>query len=111
MEQDQGRKTMTAKTSNPFMRDDTILGVCQAIGDDFGFNPMWLRIPLAVPVVFAPWYSVTAYAALGLAVLASRFLFPDRKRASADVVTLKAAPVSTTQAIAAEEREPELLAA
>lgn len=102
---------MTAKTTNPFMRDDTILGVCQAIGDDFGFNPMWLRIPLAVPVVFAPWYSVIAYAALGLAVLASRFLFPDRKRASADVVALKAAPVSTASVVTAAAHEPELLAA
>lgn len=102
---------MTAKTTNPFMRDDTILGVCQAIGDDFGFNPMWLRIPLAVPVVFAPWYSVAAYAALGLAVLASRFLFPDRKRSSvkADVVELNAVPAAPTALI--DEREPELLAA
>lgn len=100
---------MTAKTTNPFMRDDTIFGVCQAIGDDFGFNPMWLRIPLAVPVVFAPWYSVAAYAALGLAVLASRFLFPDRKRASANVVALTASPVQPAATL--DEREPELLAA
>ncbi|MDB5694146.1 MAG: hypothetical protein JWO81_3209, partial [Alphaproteobacteria bacterium] len=27
----------------PF-RDDNILGICQAVGDDFGFNPLWLRI-------------------------------------------------------------------
>jgi phage shock protein C len=102
---------MTAKTTNPFMRDDTIFGVCQAIGDDFGFNPMWLRIPLAVPVVFAPWYSLIAYAALGVAVLASRVLFPDRKRASAKVVTLTAAPAPQAPAATVDQREPELLAA
>lgn len=102
---------MTAKTTNPFMRDDTIFGVCQAIGDDFGFNPMWLRIPLAVPVVFAPWYSVIAYAALGVAVLASRFLFPDRKRASAKVVELKAAAAADIPVATVDSREPELLAA
>lgn len=103
---------MTAKTTNPFMREDTIFGVCQAIGDDFGFNPMWLRIPLAVPVVFAPWYSVIAYAALGMAVIASRVLFPDRKRAtSAQVVTLNAASAATAPAVTVAEREPELLAA
>lgn len=102
---------MTAKTSNPFMRDDTILGVCQAIGDDFGFNPMWLRIPLCVPVVVAPWYSVAAYAALGVAVLVSRYAFPDRKRAAAAVVTLKAAPAATGPVAIADEHQPELLAA
>lgn len=102
---------MTAKTTNPFMREDTIFGVCQAIGDDFGFNPMWLRIPLAVPVVFAPWYSVAAYAALALAVIVSRVMAPNRARgASADVVELKAVPAPLAPAHA-EEREPELLAA
>ena len=25
-------------------RDDTFLGVCQALGDDLGFNPLWLRL-------------------------------------------------------------------
>ena len=29
------------------LRAHTILGVCEAIGEDFGFNPAWLRIPLA----------------------------------------------------------------
>lgn len=103
---------MTAKTTNPFMRDDTVFGVCQAIADDFGFNAMWLRIPLVVPVLFAPWYSVIAYSVLALAVVASRVLFPDRKRASAntEVVELKAVPVPAA-AERLEERELELLAA
>lgn len=101
---------MTAKTTNPFKRDDTILGVCQAIGDDFGFNPMWLRVPLCIPVVVAPGYSIAAYAALGVAVLVSRFLFPDRKRASGEAVTLNATPAVAAPVIS-ETREPELLAA
>lgn len=67
---------MTATTWTPFKRDDTILGVCQAIGDDFGFNPIWLRIALCVPVVFQSWYGVLAYAALGVAVLVSRLMAP-----------------------------------
>ena len=29
------------------LRSHTILGVCEAIGEDFGFNPVFLRIPLA----------------------------------------------------------------
>ncbi|MEP6786357.1 MAG: PspC domain-containing protein [Sphingomonadales bacterium] len=102
---------MTAKTTNPLMRDDTVFGVCQAIGDDFGFSPMLLRIPLAVPVVFAPWYSIGAYAVLGVAVLASRFLFPDRKRASVKGTGLKAVPATAAPAVTVDERELELLAA
>ena len=29
------------------LRSHTILGVCEAIGEDFGFNPNFLRVPLA----------------------------------------------------------------
>ena len=25
--------------SGPFFRDDTIFGVCEALGEDFGFSP------------------------------------------------------------------------
>ena len=29
------------------LRSHTILGVCEAIGEDFGFNPVFLRMPFA----------------------------------------------------------------
>ena len=29
------------------LRPHTIFGVCEAIGEDFGFNPTFLRVPLA----------------------------------------------------------------
>ena len=35
----------------PF-RSDTILGVCEALGQDFGFNPTYLRIALASLVLW-----------------------------------------------------------
>ncbi len=63
------------------LRSHTILGVCEAIGEDFGFNPVFLRIPLAASVIWNPAIAVGTYVALGLAVLASRLLFP-RPRAS-----------------------------
>ncbi|UVO54225.1 PspC domain-containing protein [Sphingomonas sp. SUN039] len=69
-------------------RDDTFFGVCQAVGDDFGFNPNWLRVALALPVIFNPWMSVVAYVVLALAVVASRLAAPVRAtsvRASATV--------------------------
>lgn len=65
------------------LRSHTILGVCEAIGEDFGFNPTFLRIPLAASVLFSPVYAIAAYLALGLVVLASRLLFPAHKSAAA----------------------------
>jgi phage shock protein PspC (stress-responsive transcriptional regulator) len=59
------------------MRSHTIFGVCEAIGEDFGFNPMWLRIPLAASVLLSLTGAIAAYLGLGLVVLASRLLFPD----------------------------------
>ena len=58
------------------LRSHTILGVCEAIGEDFGFNPTFLRIPLAASVLYSPTYAIGAYLALGLIVLASRLIFP-----------------------------------
>ncbi len=36
------------------LRNDTILGVCEALGQDFGFNPTWLRLAFIAPIFFAP---------------------------------------------------------
>ena len=65
------------------LRSHTILGVCEAIGEDFGFNPNWLRVPFAATVLLNPMWSVVGYLALGLVVLASRLLFPRSKGQSA----------------------------
>jgi phage shock protein PspC (stress-responsive transcriptional regulator) len=61
------------------LRAHTILGVCEALGEDFGFNPMWLRVPFAASVLFSVEMAIGAYLALGLIVLASRLLFPKAK--------------------------------
>ena len=61
------------------LRSHTILGVCEAIGEDFGFNPTLLRVPLAAMVVVNPLWAFGAYFALGAVVLASRLLFPERR--------------------------------
>jgi phage shock protein PspC (stress-responsive transcriptional regulator) len=58
------------------LRSHTILGVCEAIGEDFGFNPVFLRIPLATSVIWNPLIAIGAYFALGAAVLVSRLLAP-----------------------------------
>jgi phage shock protein PspC (stress-responsive transcriptional regulator) len=61
------------------LRSHTILGVCEAIGEDFGFNPIFLRIPLAASVIWNPWIAFGTYFALGAVVLLSRLLFPSPK--------------------------------
>jgi phage shock protein PspC (stress-responsive transcriptional regulator) len=61
------------------LRSHTIFGVCEAIGEDFGFNPAFLRVPLAATVIINPLWAMGAYVALGVIVLASRLLFPARK--------------------------------
>jgi phage shock protein C len=61
------------------LRAHTILGVCEGLGEDFGFNPVFLRIPLAAAVIWNPTIAFGTYFGLGLVVLASRLLFPRSK--------------------------------
>jgi phage shock protein C len=58
------------------LRSHTIFGVCEAIGEDFGFNPTFLRVPLAASVVVNPLWAIAAYAGLGAIVFVSRLVFP-----------------------------------
>ena len=51
------------------LRSHTVLGVCEAIGEDFGFNPIVLRVPLAASVLWSPMWAIVAYLALGAVVL------------------------------------------
>jgi phage shock protein PspC (stress-responsive transcriptional regulator) len=65
------------------LRSHTILGVCEAIGEDFGFNPTFLRVPLAAGVLWNPLIAIGVYFALGAVVLASRLLFPNVRQVQA----------------------------
>lgn len=67
--------TRTKVTPLP-LRNDTLLGVCEAVGQDFGFNPLWLRLAFIAPLFFLPVQTVAAYLGLGLVIAASRYFFP-----------------------------------
>jgi phage shock protein C len=69
------------------LRAHTILGVCEGIGEDFGFNPVLLRVPFAAAVLWSPTITLAVYFALGAVVLASRLLFPRAKPASVESAT------------------------
>ena len=91
-----------------FARDDTMLGVCEALGEDLGINPMWLRLPLPLLLFIHPVATIVGYLAAGLIVLASRLLFPNPEPAE------QAYSVSEPEALPANapaDRVPERLAA
>ena len=69
----------TVETSNVLTRDDTFFGVCQALGEDFGFSPNYLRVVFGVGLLWNPLAMVAAYAAAGVVVAASRWLVPNPK--------------------------------
>lgn len=89
---------------NPFTRDDTFLGVCQAIGDDFGINPIWLRLAFGLPLIWSPTGVILAYLGVGAVVLLSRVIFPVPRRKTARVAAAQAAepkaPVADNEPLA-----------
>jgi phage shock protein PspC (stress-responsive transcriptional regulator) len=80
---------------------DNLIGICHAIGSDFGFNPLYLRIALAVTLLFSPEAMLIAYASAGLLVLASRLLVRPGKQPA------KAAKAWVPQMAASPSNAPE----
>jgi phage shock protein C len=80
------------------LRSHTIFGACEAIGEDFGFNPIFLRVPFAATVLWSPVLAIGAYLALALVVLGSRLLFP--KRGAPSGATIAIAPANQQNELA-----------
>lgn len=100
--------TAQASSTNLILRNDTILGVCEALGQDFGINPNWLRVGFCLPIFWNPAVVIGAYFALGLLVAATRLAFPDR---TVEVHTSAAPQAAAAEPALAGERAPELVAA
>lgn len=90
---------MTANTTPLPLRNDTILGVCEAIGNDFGFHPNWLRIGFAGILFFSPAAAFGLYFGLGAVVALTRWLAPNK---TIDASTM------TVDSTAREVRDEEL---
>ena len=58
-------RKMQNETTNLFRRRDTFFGICEAVGQDFGFNPLYLRLAFIAPLFFFPVQTFAAYFALG----------------------------------------------
>jgi phage shock protein C len=87
----------TTDTTALPLRTHTLLGVCEAVGEDFGFNPIFLRVPFSMVVLYSPTIAIGAYLALGLIVMASRLLFPNAAKARASAQSAPTADNSSDE--------------
>ena len=90
---------------NLFTRPDTLLGVCEGLGQDFGFNPDILRIALAASILWNPVFAIGAYFGLGLLVLLSRLISPDVRLTQVNSAIEQAVPVAAPAEAAPEMAE------
>lgn len=85
-------------------RPDTMLGICEAVGQDLGFSPDLLRVGFGVALLFNPVAVIASYLALGVFVMVTRLIWP--ARATRKPAPL-AVPVATREAVN-DRAEPEL---
>lgn len=69
----------TQVADQPVEEWKNLFGVCGCIAEDFGFNPLWLRLAFALPLIFAPVVVLSIYAGLGVVVLVTRLLIRNPK--------------------------------
>ena len=62
---------MTDQTA-PSAPRDNLFGVCHAIGETFGFNPLYLRLAFLLVVMVNAQIALGAYFVGGIAVLAAK---------------------------------------
>jgi phage shock protein C len=79
-------------SANLLTRDDTVLGICEALGEDFGFNANWLRVSLALLLFWNPMVAVGSYLGVGAIIAVSRFIVPNPRPAVAAAAQIDAAP-------------------
>ncbi|HEX8061961.1 MAG TPA: PspC domain-containing protein [Allosphingosinicella sp.] len=95
---------MQTSQTSVFTSDRTLFGVCEALGEDLGFNPIFLRVPLAICLMINPVAVIAAYFGLGLLVAFTRFVAPDPKPAAVSEADPRTAEAELGDALA----EPEM---
>lgn len=93
---------MQSNQTAVFWRHDTFLGVCEAIGQDFGFNPNWLRMLFALGLLPSPVITFAIYLGLGVLVAVSRFAFPAGRKVEAAAGNAVLAPAADNDAASAD---------
>jgi phage shock protein PspC (stress-responsive transcriptional regulator) len=92
------------QTSQPSLiaRDHTLFGVCEALGEDLGFNPLFLRVPFAALLLWNPVAVIGTYLAAGVVVFLSRWISPNPKSVAMEPVAEATAPVAAANEVEAE---------
>lgn len=72
-----------------FDRPDTMFGVCEGIGREFGIHPNILRIAFAVPMIWNPVAVIGTYVGLGAALWVSHKIAPNRRPAGTEVAAVE----------------------
>ena len=79
---------MTSQTAPAQSPRDNLFGICHALGETFGFNPLYLRIALLVAVMADPQATLLAYFAAGIAVLVAKLVTRSGGKRAAKAKTL-----------------------
>ena len=58
------------------LRNDTILGVAQGLGEDLGINPNFIRVTFCALMFWNVAIAIGAYLGAGVIVAVSRYFFP-----------------------------------
>lgn len=98
----------TPKPGNMLTRDDTFFGVCQSLGEDFGFHPNWLRLGLALALFWNPVAAIAFYVGAGVVVAFSRWMVPGSAAPEAQPTSEKPAEDAAPEADTGEEETDDM---
>ena len=84
-----------------FNRPDTLFGVCEGIGHEFGFHPNILRLAFAVPMIWNPVAVIGTYLGLGVALWLSHKIAPNRRGAVVETAAIAQTDDQREMALAA----------
>lgn len=76
----------------PFMREDTFLGVCQSIGDGFRIPSNLLRLAIAPLLIWFPFETVTLYLLAGLLIAVLHWVVPGKRASQRSTAKAEIAP-------------------
>jgi len=79
---------MSSQTAPADSPRDNLFGICHAIGETFGFNPLYLRIALLLAVLVNAEDALLAYFAAGIAVLVAKLATRSTTKRAAKAKTL-----------------------
>ena len=75
--------------ANLFTREDTMLGVCEGLGQELGLPPTLFRIGFAVGMFWNPLAMIVGYLALGVALALFRWAVPMRRATARPLPTMR----------------------